>query len=57
MVAALRDMGIVVLRNGEERKDDSVRWTSEEMVDTEDMWRGLMESEDGFVTGYRILQI
>lgn len=57
VVVALRDLGVVVLREGEERKDDWVRWTSEEMVDTSHMWRSLMDSEDGPVTGYRIVQV
>lgn len=56
VVVALRDLGIV-LCEGEERKDDWVRWTSEEMVDTRDMWRGLMDSEDGSVTAYSIVQV
>lgn len=57
VVVALRDLGVVVLREGEVRKDDWVRWTPEEMVDTSHMWRGLMDSEDGPVTGYRIVQV
>lgn len=38
VVAAFRNVGIVVFRSVEERNDDWVRWMSKEMVDTRDMW-------------------
>lgn len=38
VVAAFRNVGIVVFRSVEERNDDWVRWMSKEMVDTTDMW-------------------